>query len=129
MKATARLERDGGDLRLEIAVAIRDGWHVNSNRPLSDDLIPTVLSAASGPGAWALEDVRYPRAETVRLSFQDEPLAVYQGEVRLSARVTPGGDEGPASVVSVRLKIQACDDRVCLRPEELVLEVPAAGAM
>ena len=73
-----------------------------------------------------LEAVRYPEAETVRLSFQDEPLAVYQGQVRLFARVKSGGGEGPAPVVPVRLRIQACNDRVCLRPEELVLEVPAA---
>ena len=61
------------------------------------------------------------------MSFQDEPLLVYHGRERLVARLE-GGAETAAKVVPVRLRIQACNDRVCLRPEELVLEVPTAGS-
>ena len=52
--------------------------------------------------------------------------SVYHGEVR---RVAPPDDAGAAPGVPVRVKIQACNDRVCLKPEEMVLEVPAAGVL
>ncbi len=131
VRATARLEPAAGALTLEVDLAIREGWHINSHQPLQDHLIATDMSVASDGGTWTLGEVRYPEGETVRLSFQDEPLAVYQGDVRLSGRVTYGGGDaqGPAPVVPLRLKIQACNDRLCLRPEELVLEVPAATAL
>ena len=111
--------------KIEVDLSIRDGWHVNSDRPLSAQLIATALTIDPNRGGWALDDVDYPPPDTVRLGFQDEPLNVFQGDVTLKARAIPGISE--TAVVPLRLKIQACDDRVCLKPEELVLEVPVAG--
>ncbi len=127
VKATARVtgSSDQG-LRIAVDLRIRDGWHVNSDRPLSKDLIPTALSADSDRGEWTLDDVDYPAPDTVRLGFQDEPLNVFLGDVTFTTRVRPAG-EPEGAVVPLRLRVQACDDRVCLKPEEMVLEVPAAG--
>ena len=128
VRATARATEDGSGKTLKVAIdlRIRDGWHVNSDRPLSGDLIATDLDLVED-GGWSLGGVEYPRAETVRLGFQDQPLNVFQGEVTITARVTPRDDVGDDTVVPVRLKIQACDDRVCLKPEVLVMEVPVAA--
>ena len=127
VKATASLSSLDAGSKLTLELEIREGWHVNSHRPLSENLIPTVLSVGQSRGSWRLEDIRYPAAETVRLSFQDSPLAVYQGTVELSARLVAGADIGEAPIAPLRLQIQACDDRVCLKPETLVLEVPIAA--
>ncbi|MEM7355603.1 MAG: thioredoxin domain-containing protein [Acidobacteriota bacterium] len=127
VKAIASVRPAKNGHQLEIELRIRDGWHVNAHQPLSDDLIPTVLSVGEDRGAWTLDEVRYPTLETVRLSFQDEPLAVYQGTVTLSGRLYKTGDPGLAPVAPVQLRIQACDDRVCLKPETLTLEVSTAG--
>jgi hypothetical protein len=123
--AVASLTPAAGGFDLAVDLEIRDGWHLNSHRPLQEELIPTLLGVDGGRGDWRLGEVVYPEGEEVRLSFQDEPLSVYQGRTRLTARLSGSGGE-TAPVVPVRLRIQACDDRVCLRPEELVLEVPAA---
>lgn len=60
-----------------------------------------------------------------------EPLTVYTGRVALSAQLSwsdgAGGESAPVAPVVVR--IQACDDTRCLRPEELALAVPAARAL
>ena len=77
---------------------------------------------------WTLSNIDYPPPETVRLGFQDQPLNVYMGEVKITAHATPDDKISEAAVLPLRLKTQACDDRVCLRPEELILELPAAGA-
>ncbi|MEE8524802.1 MAG: protein-disulfide reductase DsbD domain-containing protein, partial [Thermoanaerobaculia bacterium] len=126
VKAVATLTPAGDGFELAVDLEIRDGWHVNAHRPLQEELIPTVLTVDQGRGDWRLGTVEYPDGEKVRLSFQDEPLLVYHGKERLTARLE-GNTDGSGSVVPVRLRIQACNDRVCLRPEELVLEVPAAG--
>ncbi len=129
VRASAGLERDDGSLRLAVDLEIGDGWHVNAHRPLSDELIATELSVGEGRGEWSLRAVDYPAGERVRLGFQAEPLRVYQGRVRLAADLEGTAASSAGPVVSVRLRFQACDDKVCLRPEEMVLEVPAAGAM
>ncbi|MCP4204365.1 MAG: DUF255 domain-containing protein [bacterium] len=113
-------------VRLEIA----DGWHVNSNRPLQDHLVPTRL-IATGDGL-KLEDIDYPAAEVVTLGFQDEPLSVFQGSFEISAGLeTLGtgelGRAGESGGVRVELTLQACDDERCLRPETLALELPVPG--
>lgn len=120
VRAQAKMAPDG-ELTVELETA--DGWHVNSHRPLQDFLIPTRLALAEeGSDGFELTAVEYPEAETVTLGFQDEPLAVYQGRFPIRARLA--GDGGPpAGVVPLSLTVQACDDRKCLPPEDLLLEV------
>ena len=125
VKATARLTPEKAFGRLDVDLEILEGWHINSHEPLSKDLIPTVLAVDSEGEAWTVDDVSYPTAEEVRLSFQDEPLAVYHGKVRLSAKIRRGKAGEQAVALPVQLEIQACNDRLCLRPETVRLEVPA----
>ena len=106
--------------RLEVGLRIAEGWHVNAHEPLSEDLLPTVLSSTDE--AETLE-VAYPPAEEVRLSFQEDVLAVYQGTVRLIAHLENNQEEVSGRRPPLLLRFQACDDRVCLRPEEMKLEV------
>ncbi len=114
-------------LSLAVELRIRDGWHVNAHRPLSEELIPTTLAVDGGRGGWRLDEVAYPEPERVTLGFQEEPLAIYQGTVELSGRVGQAAADDGARILAVRLRLQACNDRICLRPEEMTLEVPAAG--
>ncbi|MFQ5527440.1 MAG: DUF255 domain-containing protein [Thermoanaerobaculia bacterium] len=111
----------GGTGALEVVLRIADGWHVNSDRPLQDELIPTRLVANGSD--WTLSDVTYPAARRVTLGFQDEPLAVLDGVVPIRAALEHGTGD-PPSIVRLELTIQACDDRRCLRPEDLSLELP-----
>ncbi|MFQ6021971.1 MAG: thioredoxin domain-containing protein [Acidiferrobacterales bacterium] len=129
---SARLKRVGnGAERLVVDVKIRDGWHINAHQPLQKELIPTVLTVDESDGLWQLEGVAYPQPEQVQLSFQQEPLAVYQGQVRLTAELRQNGQGkmGNAPVVSVKLKIQACNDQICLLPENLILQIPATDVV
>jgi len=120
----ARVAVDGGAAapgRLEVLLDLAEGWHVNSDQPLSEELIPTRLEAA-GDGT-VLGAVEYPEAERVTLGFQDEPLAVFQGTVPIRTTIEADGGGRPP-VARLRLTVQACDDEKCLKPEDLTLEVP-----
>ena len=68
-------------------------------------------------------DLRYPPAETVTLGFQDAPLAIYQGGLVITGTLAGVSADVPVRV-PLRLTVQACDDRLCLAPEVLTLEVP-----
>ena len=110
--------------RVEVEVELDEGWHINANQPLQPELIPTTLSIEL-PG-WSLSEVAYPQPIHATLAFSPEPLALYEGRLRLSSMLEWTGDEPPplGAVAPLRLRVQACSDRVCLLPENVTLEVP-----
>lgn len=117
----------GGRLAVEIAMA--PGWHINAHRPLQDYLIATSLTGVEGRG-WRLGQPSYPEPEVLRLAFQREPLALYQGRLRIETTYESENaaelTEGSRPIV-VNLRLQACNDRLCLPPENLSLEVPSVA--
>ena len=115
----------GTDFRmLVVKLKIQPGWHINAHEPLSEELIPTKLEAADEPSAWNLMDVSYPRPITKALGFQSEALALYEGNVRLNARLKQAESVPVSPLLRIKLRLQACDDKVCLPPETVILQVP-----
>ncbi len=108
VKATAKVSRNG---QIVVTLNIRDGWHINAHHPLQKKLIPTSISTDK---PWQLGKIHYPKPAYLRLSFQQGILALYQGTIRL---------HGKLKGKSVRLKFQACDDKRCLPPEEMVFKM------
>jgi uncharacterized protein len=129
VRVLGRLEPTGeGQGRLLVELRLRSGWHVNAHEPLGPELVPTTLELAEGP--WQLESLSYPEPRLVRLGFQAEPLAVYEESVAIEAAVRwPPGELGDAPRVPVRLRLQACDESACQRPESVLLQVPAAASL
>ena len=108
---------------LELVLDLTPGWHVNSNRPLQENLVPTRLALAEEGAGVELGPVEYPEPTTVTLGFQAEPLAVFVGEARIQTSVTV--DKSVAGQVArLGLTLQACDEKRCLKPEKLLFELP-----
>ena len=106
--------RDGFSIDLDI----RPGWHINAHQPLDEDLIPTELFPDRS--TLTLDEIDYPAAEQVKLRLSAQPLALYQGQVHIGGRM--GTDTAPgAKPAPLRLRLQACSDRVCLAPEDIHL--------
>lgn len=106
----------GESARVAAKVTVEAGWHVNSNTPTFDYLIPTKLDLEL-PAGWPEEAVRYPKHELQTFAFADQPLAVYDGEfVILAELAVPAGAQKGAVPVRGELRYQACNDSQCLPP-------------
>src|SRR4029077_16976589 len=69
------------------------------------------------PAGWPDETVRYPAHEMQTFAFEEQPLAVYDGEVVIWAEVrVPTGAEAGTVPVRAALEYQACNDSQCLPP-------------
>ncbi|MGI8495863.1 MAG: hypothetical protein ACR2L1_11215, partial [Pyrinomonadaceae bacterium] len=68
--------RRGGAVKGTIVMDIPGGLHVNSYRPNSEYLIPTVVKV-SAPGA-KIGTVMYPRGKNRKFEFSDDTLNVYE---------------------------------------------------
>ena len=113
-----------------VSIHIEDGWHIIGGKTDVPGLVPTALTFnADLPIRTAA--VSYPPADTLRFGFTDVPVEVYQGEIRLSARIevdprslAEGGSLTEGGRLYATLYFQACNDAVCLAPAEEALSVP-----
>lgn len=123
----ARLRPTSTEAVVEMTIA--PGWHVNSNAPHEDFLIPTSLVLTPPDGVTA-GPVQYPKAVDRVLAFSGgKAMALYEGTVRLTS--TLSGTAAPdAPPLRGRLRYQACDDTTCLPPKtvELVAQQEVARA-
>ena len=110
-------------IALVVELKIQPGWHINGHEPLSEELVPTTLEADGESSAWSLVDVSYPRPITKTMGFQSEPLALYEGTVRLTARFKQDESTPDSPPLRIKLRLQTCDDEICLPPETVVLQV------
>lgn len=115
--------RAGASATLKVAVTIKPGYHVQANPVLNPALIPIVLSVAQTPAVSAGKPA-YPQARRLRLVGSDEDLVVYGGTFVIEQPVTVSRDSPRGeTVLTGSLRYQACDDRHCLIPRTLPVQL------
>jgi hypothetical protein len=99
---------------------VASGYHINSNKPKSEFLIPTVLKVEATTDI-IIGKTTYPDGEDMSFAFApDEKLNVYTGDFTIDVLVRP------LHTVQVgkyafrgTLKYQACDKSACYPPKQL----------
>jgi len=114
-KHSAEVQK-GEQFNVDITAVINSSWHINSNKPNDEFLIPTVISA-NGKGI-KLVKVRYPKPLELKFSFSDSPVSVFEGETKigLTFEVQENAASGKQNV-DVVLDYQACNNATCLPPK------------
>lgn len=108
--------------RLHVDLRVDAGWHVYVD-PVPDGYVPLRVEV-TGPDDLHVEAVSLPSGHEHRLPGLPEVFHVLDGTNRIDAPMvfTMGWGAGPVEV-RVAVSFQACDDQVCLPPEELVVPV------
>lgn len=108
---------------VDFTVQVKDGYHVNSNTPSDEYLIPLRWTFNAGP--LAVTDVQFPKPLMKNFSFSEKPVSVFEGSIRTSAKLKVGGT-APAGLhhLTGKLRYQACNDRMCLPPRTVEVKVP-----
>lgn len=101
---------------------IPPGYHINSNTPKSEFLIPTALKMDL-PTDIILGKIEYPPGEDATFPFSpDEKLSVYSGDFTIALGVHPLKSVVPGKyVMHGVLRYQACDNAACYPPKTLPL--------
>jgi hypothetical protein len=94
------------------------GYHINSNAPKSEFLIPTALKMDL-PTDIILGKIAYPGGQDVSFPFSpDERLNVYTGDFTIGLAVHPLRSVTPGKyVMHGVLRYQACDNAACYPPK------------
>ncbi len=112
------------DTEIMLKLNIKSGWHINAHKPLQDNLIATVLTV--GESEWQLESIKYPEPKHQSLQWQQEKLALYEGEIQLHGKLKHSNPSSTTDnnvltkAIPIKLRFQTCNDKICLPPEELI---------
>jgi hypothetical protein len=106
--------------KVELNFRVAQGFHINSNTPKSEFLIPTALRMEL-PTDIVLGKIAYPAGEDASFPFSpDEKLSVYSGDFTISVAVHPLHSVVPGKyVMHGVLRYQACDNAACYPPKTL----------
>src|SRR5437899_4963830 len=99
---------------------VASGFHINSNTPKSEFLIPTSLKMDL-PTDIILGKIDYPDGKDLSFPFSpDQKLNVYSGDFTIAVAVHPLHAVQPGKyVMHGVLRYQACDNAQCFPPKTL----------
>jgi len=105
---------------VSLAFRVASGFHINSNTPKSEFLIPTALRM-DAPTDIVITKLTYPAGKDMSFPFApDEPLNVYSGDFTVTMKVRPLHSVLPGKyAIRGELKYQACDNAACYPPKKL----------
>lgn len=119
VRAHARLARTKLGANLIVTIEVDPGYHINANPASDPNLIPTLIALPGRPDL----KVHYPAAQRFKVPFAPQGIAVYQGSVTLLGHLSPAPTSPPATA---NLRVQACNDEVCLAPATVVVTIDPA---
>ena len=122
--------RAGGASTLKVAAQVIAGWHINSDKPFSEDYIPTKLEV-SGPAGVTPGAIKYPPAQTMTLDVAagGDKISVFGGDIKFEVPLKAAQNFAPkpGDALTVTLNYQGCNNIECLRPASVSTTVAVAS--
>ena len=122
----------GHSTPVQFTFRVQDPYHINSNKPMAEELIPTQLHF-SLPGEVAVGKMQYPAGKLMSFPFDPSTkLSVYSGDVVVhGVVVAPTTSSAGTYTIHGELRYQACDNNACYPPKKLPftfdVKIGAAG--
>lgn len=113
----------GHTIPVQFTFHVKTGFHINSSKPLTEELIPTSIGFMPPPDL-VIAKVQYPAGELTSFPFDPtQKLSVYSGDVVIRAAIIaqPRAAYGTYTVHG-EFKYQACDNNACYPPKKLPVQ-------
>lgn len=108
-----------GEVKIALKVEIFDNWHVNSNKPKEDYLIPTELKISSDIPIQQ-SDILYPKPNEIKFDFSDIPLSVFESEFLIGTTIKiPKNTQLGEINLFLDFTYQGCNNLTCMAPETI----------
>jgi hypothetical protein len=113
----------GSSFTEKVPLHLKAGFHCNSNAPADEYLIPLKLTWLPGPAQ--PEPVVYPKPQMENYPFSQNPVSVFSGTFVVETKFKVPADAKPGmATIQGKLRYQACNERECLPPKTLDVQVP-----
>jgi hypothetical protein len=112
----------GATVSQAIEVSVDPGYHVNSDKPKDEFLIPLRLNW-SGP--LQVQRILFPNAEQVKVG--PDTLNVFTGKFSITTDfLVPASAQPGLTTMEGKLHYQACDNQSCKRPATVNVQIPVS---
>jgi thiol:disulfide interchange protein DsbD len=112
-----------GTARAVLEVNVANGFHINSDKPKAQYLIPTTLKIVPTSGI-EIANVRWPTPHDRKFSFSDEPLSVFEGTFPVAVSLKASRANPGEYTLKGKLHYQACNDQICKPPTTADVAIP-----
>jgi len=111
----------GATVTETLQVVVQPGFHVNSDKPKDEFIIPLKLTWT--PGLLDTKSIEFPKPEELKVGSQD--LLVFTGmfAVKTQFQAPANAPTGPATLVG-KIHYQACSSDMCFRPSTVEVKLP-----
>lgn len=125
----ARAVKPGAAFSLKVVARINSGWHIYGLKPVADGPIPTRVWIPEGQPARLAGPVQADEPQTMQDPSFNMEVQLYEGEAAftLPLRLVPSAGPGAQKIV-VNASYQSCDNKICLPPKTVKVEVPVTVA-
>jgi thiol:disulfide interchange protein DsbD len=114
----------GESFKVAFLLSITPGWHINGTKLDDEFLIPSELIIDEGDKTKVLK-LYYPEPGSGRFDYSEAELPVYEGEIILGALIMVSDEiTQKKHILKASFLYQPCDDRTCMAPKTLKLEIP-----
>ncbi len=109
-------------LEAKLHMQLRQGYHVNSNTPSDEYMIPLKLTWDAG--TLEVKEVVFPKPHLEKSEFAEKPLSVFTGEFDIITKLAAKPNAAPGlGMLSGKLRYQACNDKMCLPPKTVEVKL------
>jgi thiol:disulfide interchange protein len=113
----------GGKARAAINVQLPEGFHMNSDKPREENLIPITVSMEAVP-AVSGATAAFPESIDLKQEGAALPLRVFEREFAIGLEVGVAADAAAGAYqLPLRVRYQACDEKQCYLPITAPLEL------
>jgi len=113
----------GETVSATVRVRLKPGYHVNSNTPSEDYLIPLKLTWEGKP--LEVAGVDFPAPHNEKYEFSEKPLSVFTGDFAITTRFKiPANAAVGMGLAAGKLRYQACSLTACLPPKTIPVQIP-----
>ncbi|HZO54676.1 MAG TPA: protein-disulfide reductase DsbD domain-containing protein [Bryobacteraceae bacterium] len=114
--------KTGVETPVKLHVKLNSGYHVNSDKPADEYLIPLKLTWTAEP--LTISSITFPEPKMEKYSFSEKPLSVYTGDFDIVTKFrapanTPKGEK----TITGKMRYQACSTTACYPPRSADVKI------
>ncbi|HEY1496766.1 MAG TPA: protein-disulfide reductase DsbD N-terminal domain-containing protein [Candidatus Solibacter sp.] len=129
LTASATPVKPGTRFNVKLLATVQNGWHLYSMKPMAEGPIATRIWIAEGQPFSLAGGVQAPDPQVVQDPTLGMEVELYEGEAQftLPVKIAPGTAPGAHALI-VSAAYQSCNDKICLPPKTVKVELPVTVA-
>ena len=124
-EAPAKPVKPGARFSLKLVAKIQEGWHLYGLKPLEEGPIPTRIWLPEGQPFQLAAPVQASEPQTLQDPSFNMEVELYEGEATFTLPLkTAAGAAGGSQTLVANASYQTCNNKICLPPKTVKVEIP-----